>query len=54
MRIRDNFSTRSASASPLALGLLLRRWLIASHAIVNVAFLGLAKIEEAASTLVTA
>ena len=29
----------------LALGLLLRRWLVASHAVVNVAFLGLAEIE---------
>src|SRR5204862_1054133 len=35
----------------LALGLLLRRRLVAGHAVVNVAFLGLAKIENAASTL---
>jgi len=34
-----------------ALGLLLRRWLVAGHAVVNFAFLGLAKIEDAASTL---
>ena len=35
----------------LALGLLLRRRLVTGHAIVNVAFLGLAKIKDAASTL---
>src|SRR5207249_10044018 len=35
----------------LALGLLLRRRLVAGHAIVNVAFVGLAEIENAASTL---
>jgi len=35
----------------LALGLLLPRWLVAGHAIVNVAFLSLAEIEDAASTL---
>ena len=34
----------------LALGSLLRRRLIAGHTIVNVAFFGLAKIEDAAST----
>ena len=35
----------------LSLGLLLRRRLVAGHAIVNFAFLGLAKIEDATSTL---
>src|SRR5207248_3177367 len=35
----------------LALGFLLRRRLVSGHVIVNVAFLGLAKIEDAASTL---
>jgi hypothetical protein len=34
-----------------ALGLLLRRWLVAGHAVVNLAFLGLAEIEDAASIL---
>jgi len=33
------------------LGLLLRRRLVAGHAIVNFAFFGLAKVEDAASTL---
>src|SRR5207253_5586762 len=35
----------------LSLGLLLRRRLVAGHAIVNFAFLGLAEIEDAASAL---
>jgi len=36
---------------PAAAGVLLRRRLVAGHAIVNVALLGLAEIEDAASTL---
>src|SRR5712692_271611 len=36
---------------PLTLGLLLRCRLVASHAVVNFAFLGLAEIEDAASNL---
>jgi hypothetical protein len=35
----------------LPLGLLLRRWLVAGHAVVNGAFLGLAEIEDTASAL---
>jgi len=63
MRTRDSFSTRSASASLIFQGLQVQALkpasvepfpggrLVAGEAVVNVAFLGLAEIEDAASTL---